>query len=635
MCATAAAHEDEDHGKTGEMRDEAALKADGEKHIPKGYDPELYRIRHSMAHVMAEAMLARFPTAKLGFGPPIENGFYYDFDLPENPSDEDLAWVEKEMARIIKGKHAFHVKEVTPAEARTLFHDQPLKLELIAELERGSVDEYGNPTGAPTGDNPLTVYQQDTFVDVCRGPHVPDTGGLDPQSFKLLSVNGAYWRGSEKNPMLKRVYATAWRNKAELDDHLKRLEEAKNRDHRKIGKEQELFLNHPLIGAGLPMWLPKGAVIRRQLEQFILELERAAGYQHVYTPDIAKQDLYEVSGHWAHYKDSMFPPMEMEFETLVLRPMNCPHHILIFDSKQRSYRDLPVRIAELGKMYRFEKSGVVSGLSRVRCMCLNDAHLFCRADQIKSEFANVLRLVEKAYKILGITDYSYRLSLRDPKDTEKYVQNDALWELGEQMLREAMQEVGVNFREAEGEAAFYGPKCDIQIRDVLGREETLSTIQVDFHLPNQFGLKYTDQNDQEVRPVILHRGVISTMERMTAYLIELYAGAFPPWLAPVQAMLVPVADRHVDFAKQIAERLLAADYRCEVDDSNRRMNAKIRDAEIARIPYTLVIGDREIEAQSVSVRLRSGENLGAMPIDKFCEMLKTMVSTRSLKLVEG
>jgi threonyl-tRNA synthetase len=615
------------------MKTEAELKAESVKYIPKDYDADLYRIRHSAAHVMAQAVLELYPEAQLAIGPPTEAGFYYDFELPESPSEETLAKIEKRMRQIIQAKHPFQVKEVSADEARSIFSKQKFKVELIDNLAQGKLDDDGNPLQSNEPAT-ITVYQQDSFTDLCRGPHVEHTGKIPQDGFKLVNVTGAYWRGDEKREQLKRIYATAWKSKADLQDYLHRLEEAKKRDHRKLGKELELFTINELSGAGFPLWLPRGAVIRRTLEQFITELERQDGYQHVYSSSIARVDLYKISGHWDHYQKNMFPPMEMDHETLVLRPMNCPHHIMIFDNKKHSYRELPIRIAELGTMYRYEKSGVVSGLSRVRGMCLNDAHIFCRPDQVKEEFSRVVRLVEKAYKCLGITEYSYRLSLRDPEDKVSYVQNDAMWELGERQLRESMEELGLPFKIGIGEAAFYGPKLDIQLKDVMGREETISTVQIDFHLPNQFKLGYIDENDNEQPPVIIHRGVISTMERMTAYLIEHYAGAFPAWLAPVQATVVPIADRHFDYSRQLAEKLIQAGFRADCDDRDRRMNAKIRDAQLLKTPYILVVGDKEMELGGAAVRLRAGEDLGAMTLDNLIALMKKIVDSKSLQLTE-
>ncbi|HEV3439479.1 MAG TPA: threonine--tRNA ligase [Gemmata sp.] len=612
------------------MASEAELKAAGEKYIPKDYDPTLYKLRHSLAHVLAQAVTERFPEAKPTIGPPIEYGFYYDFDLEANPSDADLNWIADRMRQIIKGKHPFQVREVSADEGREIFKDNPYKLELINGLAKGQ-DEYGNASAASPM---ITVYTQDKFTDLCRGPHVANTGNLDTKGFKITQVTGSYWRGDSKNKMLKRFHAIAWANADDLKTHLDRVEEAAKRDHRELGRKLELFASEPIFGSGFPMLLPKGATVRRILETFITDYERKAGYQHVFTPDIAKKELYIQSGHWEHYKDGMFPPMDMgESEELVLRPMCCPHHIQVYKSKPRSYRDLPVRIAELGTMYRYEKSGVVGGLSRVRCMTLNDAHLFVRPDQIKQEITGVLNLMKKAYADLGIGDYRFRLSKHDPADKVKYVDNPAMWAKGEATLREALQEHGLPFFEADGEAAFYGPKIDVQVKDMMGREETLSTIQLDEHLPNQFHLEFKDSDDTQKRPVMIHRGVISTMERMMAYLIELYAGAFPVWLAPVQVALVPIADRHFEFAQRIADDLLERDYRVDADLSDKRMNAKIRDAQLQKIPYILVIGDKEMAANAVAVRLRSGEDLGARPVAEFVAMLEAVVCSRTLKLV--
>ena len=403
-------------------------------------------------------------------------------------------------------------------------------------------------------------------------------------------------------------------------------------DHRRLGRELELFASHEKLGTGLPLWLPNGAIIRRCLEEYITEEERRAGYQHVYSPHLAKQDLYETSGHWAHYKDDMFPTIQLENEHLVLRPMNCPHHILIFSHKQHSYRDLPIRIAELGTMYRHEKSGKMSGLTRVRCMTLNDAHIFCTPDQIQTEFASVMQMVERTYQLLGITNHTYRLSLRDPSNSEKYVNNDTMWHNAENILHDTLNTLNLSFVEAVGEAAFYGPKLDIQFRDALGREETYSTIQIDFHLPNQFDMTYIGQDNKEHRPVIIHRGILSTMERMVAYLTELYAGAFPVWLAPIQAMMIPIADRHIDYANQIKSNLIRQDFRIDVDTAPIRMNAKVRDAQLKKVPYMLIVGDKEMANNQVAVRLRTGENLGAMPIENFTNLLTQITNQRSLSL---
>jgi threonyl-tRNA synthetase len=572
-------------------------------------DERLYRMRHSAAHIMAEAVLEMFPEAKFAIGPPIDSGFYYDFELARALTPEDLPEIERRMHKRMQSNVPFEHSEMTKDEALREFSRQPFKVELI----EGIADEK------------VSIYRQGEFVDLCEGPHVERTGQVPP--FKLLNVAGAYWRGDEKRPMLQRIYGAMFETQAELDDYLQRIEEAAKRDHRKLGRELGIFMTSDLVGSGLPLLLPKGATIRRLLEEYMLAQEREAGYQHVYTPDLGKVELYKTSGHWEHYRDSMYPPMQLEHEELVLTPMNCPHHILIYENSLHSYRELPIRIGEFGTMYRYEKSGVVGGLSRVRAINLNDAHIFCTPDQIKSEFAGIMRLVERVYATLGITDYSYRLSLGDRADTEKYVRNDAMWELGERVLREAMTELGLPFVEAPGEAAFYGPKVDIQIRDVLGREETMSTIQVDFHLPEQFGLTYIGEDGGQHRPVILHRGVIGATERMMAYLIELYTGAFPAWLAPVQAMVIPIADRHAEYAHRVRDELRRQGFRAEVDTRNERMNAKIRDAQLQKIPYMLVAGDREAEAEAVAVRTRAGEDLKAMPLFQFIDRLRDEVAT--------
>jgi threonyl-tRNA synthetase len=573
-------------------------------------EERLYRMRHSAAHIMAEAVLELFPEAQFAIGPPIDNGFYYDFLLPRALTPEDLPEIERRMRDRMSSDVPFEHSEMSKADALKHFASQPFKVELIEGIE----------------DEKVSLYQQGAFLDLCEGPHVERTGEVPP--FKLTSVAGAYWRGDEKRPMLQRIYGALFETQEELDDYLHRLEEAQRRDHRKLGRELELFMSDELFGSGLPALLPKGATVRRLLEEYMLEQEREAGYQHVYTPDLGKVELYKISGHWEHYRDTMYPPMALEHEELVLTPMNCPHHIRIYQNGLHSYRELPIRIAEFGTMYRYEKSGVVGGLSRVRAINLNDGHIFCRVDQIQQEFAGVMRLVERAYATLGITDYAYRLSLRDSADTEKYVPNDEMWELGERILRETLQQLELPFYEAPGEAAFYGPKLDIQIRDVLGREETMSTIQLDFHLPNQFDLSYIGEDGAQHRPVILHRGVIGATERMMAYLIELYAGAFPTWLAPVQVAVIPIADRHADYAHDVGTRLKRAGFRVEIDDRSERMNAKIRNAQLQKIPYMLVVGDREREADAVAVRTRAGEDLGSMPVFQFIARLQDEVTTQ-------
>jgi threonyl-tRNA synthetase len=592
------------------------LETDSQLEIltPKSGADALHVYRHSTAHLLAAAVLELYPETQLGIGPPTENGFYYDFQRDTKFTPEDLEKIEARMKELQAKNLPFERKLTQKQAGLEKYKADWMKRELIEERAGDIFTEY------TLGPN---------FIDFCRGPHVPSTEKL--KAFKLVSIAGAYWKGSEKNPQLQRIYGTAFFTPKELQDYLNRVEEAKRRDHRKIGKELELFAVNELVGAGLPLWLPKGATVRRVLEEYILEKEREFGYQHVYTPDLAKVELYKTSGHWEHYHEDMFPPMDLETEQMVLRPMNCPHHILIYKSKMRSYRDLPVRLAELGTMYRYERSGVLSGLSRVRCMTLNDAHIFCTPDQIKQEFTKVMQLVELAYKDLGITQYRYRLSLRDKANKEKYVDNDEMWALGERVLREAMDSLGLKYIEAPGEAAFYGPKLDIQLADVMGHEETYSTIQVDFHLPNQFELSYIGADGQQHRPVIIHRAIISTMERMVSYLIELYAGAFPVWLAPVQVIVLPIADRQIDYARQVLGKLHAAGLRADIDERSDKINFKIREAQLMKVPYMLVVGDREAQAGQVAVRNRKHGDRGAVTVDDFVSRLSQLNTNRSLE----
>lgn len=577
-------------------------------------DPEALRVyRHSTAHLLAAAVLELYPETQLGIGPPIESGFYYDFDRATSFTPEDLEKIEKRMWEIQQRNLPYERIYTRKDEGLKKYRDAWMKCELIDERAGDVFTEY---TLGPH------------FIDFCLGPHVPNTSKI--KAFKLLSIAGAYWRGDEHNKQLQRIYGTAFFTRKDLEDYLNRLEEAKRRDHRRLGRELELFTVNESVGAGLPLWLPKGATIRRLLEDYILERERATGYQHVYTPDLAKVELYQRSGHWAHYHQDMFPTMDLETEKMVLRPMNCPHHILVFESKKRSYRDLPIRIAELGTMYRYERSGVLSGLSRVRSMTLNDAHIFCTPEQIKEEFSGVMRLVEQAYRDLGITQYRYRLSLRDPANKDKYVNNDEMWALGERVLREAMDSLGLPYIEARGEAAFYGPKLDIQLADVMGHEETYSTIQVDFHLPNQFGLGYVAADGKEHRPVIIHRAIVSTMERMVSYLIELYAGAFPVWLAPVQATVLPITDRQTEYARVVRKQLEDAGVRSTVDDRNEKVNLKIREAQLQKVPYMLVVGDREQQSGEVAVRNRKHGDQGAKPLAEFVSEIRKVIDSKAV-----
>ncbi|MEH7354366.1 threonine--tRNA ligase [Neobacillus drentensis] len=568
-------------------------------------------LRHSTAHLMAQAVRRLYPGVNFGVGPVIEGGFYYDMDLEESLTPEDLPKIEKEMAKIVNENLEIIRKEVSRNEAVQLFKemDDPYKLELIEAIP----DE-----------ETVTLYQQGEFIDLCRGVHVPSTGKI--KEFKLLSIAGAYWRGNSDNKMLQRVYGTAFFKKEDLAEHLRLLEEAKERDHRKIGKELSLFASSQLVGQGLPLWLPKGATIRRVIERYIVDKEIRLGYDHVYTPVMGSVDLYKTSGHWGHYQEDMFPVMDMDNEQLVLRPMNCPHHMMIYKNSIHSYRELPIRIAELGLMHRYEMSGALAGLQRVRGMTLNDAHIFVRPDQIKDEFKRVVNLILGVYKDFNINDYSFRLSYRDPQDKEKYFDDDAMWEKAQSMLKEAMDDLGLDYFEAEGEAAFYGPKLDVQVRTALGKDETLSTVQLDFLLPERFDLNFVGEDGKQHRPVVIHRGVVSTMERFVAFLIEEYKGAFPTWLAPVQVQVIPVSpDAHYDYAKQVQEQLQNEGFRVELDGRDEKIGYKIREAQMQKIPYMLVVGDKEVEDQAVNVRKYGEQNSETKPFAEFLAVLNTEV----------
>lgn len=575
--------------------------------VTPDHNDALQVLRHSTAHLMAQAIKRLYPSVKFGVGPAIENGFYYDTDSEEPITEDDLEKIENEMMSIVKENLPIVRKEISRADALELFADDPYKVELITDLPE---------------DEELTVYEQGDFVDLCRGVHVPSTGRI--QVFKLLSLAGAYWRGNSDNKMMQRVYGTAFFNKKDLKDYLKMREEAKQRDHRKLGKELELFMLSPEVGSGLPFWLPKGATIRRVIERYITDKEISLGYEHVYTPIMANVDFYKKSGHWDHYHEDMFPPMDMgDGEMLVLRPMNCPHHMMVFKNDVRSYRDLPIRIAELGQMHRYEKSGALSGLQRVREMTLNDAHVFVRPDQIKEEFTRVVQLMLAVFEDFDITDYRFRLSYRDPENTEKYFDDDAMWQKAESMLKETLDDMGLEYFEAIGEAAFYGPKLDVQVKTAMGIEETLSTVQLDFLLPERFDLTYVGEDGQDThRPVVIHRGIVSTMERFVAYLIERYKGAFPTWLAPVQAKIIPVnLDIHGSFANDLKDSLAQKGLRVEVDNRNEKMGYKIREAQTLKIPYQLVIGDSEMENNTITVRKYGEKKTETVSLDTFISQL--------------
>ncbi len=581
------------------------------KELPK--DERLARMRHSAAHILAEAMVELMPEAELAIGPPIDTGFYYDFRLPRPLVEADLKWLERRMRKSVKRRHKFEMGSLTKAEAAEKWKDQPFKLDLLADLEEGNV----------------TQCTHANFTDLCRGGHVNHTGEVG--AFKLTSIAGAYWRGSEKNPMLTRVYGALFETPDELEAWESKQEEARRRDHRRIGRELGIFALVDEVGPGHVMWLPPGATIRRELQRWVEDLEIERGYQHVITPVVGKRQLYEQSGHWDHYQSEMYPVMERENEEYVLRPMNCPHHIKIYQQTQRSYRDLPLRIAEMGNMHRWEKSGQVSGMSRVRIMTLNDAHIFCAGEQmVEEEVEGVLRLMEDVYGTLGLENYSYQLSLGDRGDTEKYVDNPPMWDMGEALLRRVLDRVGLNYVEAAAEAAFYGPKIDVQFETAAGKDETLVTVQVDFHLPNQFGLEYVAESGGREQPIIVHRGVISTLERMIALLLEQYEGNFPLWLSPTQAVVIPIADRHIEYAEGIASKLRAETLRVDVDGRGERMNLKIREAQLRKVPYMLIVGDRERESGTAAVRVRGGGDLGATPVGEIVERLRTERDTKAL-----
>ncbi len=581
-------------------------------------ESDLYRIRHSAAHVMAQAVLEMIPEAKYTIGPPVEDGFYYDFELPRSLTPDDLQVLEKRMRQIIAGKHDFLKKVISADEARQVFHDQPYKLELISGLEAGGFDEYGNPLEIKPE---ISIYSHDKFVDLCRGPHVANTSQIDPQSIKLMSVAGAYWRGDEKNTMLQRIYGTAWQSKKDLDDYLWRLEEAKKRDHRKLGKELGLFTFSDEVGPGLPLFTPKGEMLRYLMESYVRQVQTRYGYEHVWTGHMVKEDLYRRSGHYENYKDAMFPPMVDENIVFRLKPMNCPSHMTLFREMGRhSYRELPLRFAEFATLYRYEKTGELTGLTRVRSLTQDDCHIFCTEEQIEQEFSLALNLIREVLNRYHFSDYKVRLSLRG--EGGKYVQDEERWAKAESALRRSLDADEVDYFEATGEAAFYGPKADFLARDVLGREWQLSTIQVDFIQPSRLGLTYIAEDGQEHTPVVLHRAVTGSTERFLGVLIEHYAGAFPVWLAPIQGVIIPIADRHLEYATSVAEQLKGAGLRVQVDQRSERMNAKIRDAQNQKIPYMLVVGDKEMDQGEVALRLRSGENPGPMAIASFLERAK-------------
>ncbi len=559
---------------------------------------------HTTSHIMAQAIKRLYKDKKiqLAIGPAIENGFYYDFDTDYKFSNADFEKIEAEMKKIIKEDLPIERFELPRNEAIKLMKDagEDYKVELIEDLPE---------------DEALSFYKQGEFVDLCAGPHLMSTGKV--KSVKLLATSGAYWRGDEKNKMLQRIYGISFPKASLLDEHLQMLEEAKQRDHRKLGKDLELFMTHKLVGSGLPMYLPNGATVRRLLERYIQDKEIKMGYKHVYTPSLANVELYKTSGHWDHYKEDMFPVMKMDNEELVLRPMNCPHHMLVFKSKMRSYKDLPIRIGELAHDFRYEDSGSVCGIERVREMCQNDAHLFVRPDQIKEEVAKVVKLILDVYKDFGFKDYKFRLSLRDKNDKHKYFDDDEMWEKAESELREILTELGLDFYEAEGEAAFYGPKLDVQLKSAIGHDVTVSTCQLDFLLPERFELEFIGEDGKAHRPVVIHRAILGTLDRFMAFLIEETKGAFPTWLAPLQVKILPISDKHLEYANKVKEMLEEKNVRVEVDDRAEKIGYKIREAQLQKVPYMLVVGDKEEAENKVGVRDRKQGDLGAIDVNEF------------------
>ena len=576
----------------------------------KTMDVEESSFWHTTSHVMAQAVKKLFPNVKLAIGPSIENGFYYDFDVEKPFTEEDLQAIEEEMKKIIKEDLNLERFELPRNEAIRLMEEKKenYKVELINDLPEGEV---------------ISFYKQGDFVDLCKGPHIPSTGSI--KAVKLLSTSGAYWRGNENNKMLQRIYGVSFPKASMLEEYLKMLEEAKERDHRKIGKDLELFMTHPLVGSGLPMYLPDGATIRRILERYIQDKELERGYKHVYTPSLANVSLYKTSGHWDHYKEDMFPVMKMKNEELVLRPMNCPHHMLIYKNKMRSYRDLPIKIGELAHDFRYEDSGSVCGLERVRQMCQNDAHLFVRPDQIKDEVGKVLQLITEVYEKdfeFPHSAFQYRLSLRDKNNKDKYIDNDEMWETAENQLRAILKELNIEFYEAEGEAAFYGPKIDIQIKTALNHDVTIPTCQLDFALPERFDLSYIGEDGKEHRPVVIHRAILGSSDRFISFLLEETKGFLPVWLSPVQVRILPISDKFVDYAKEVEEQLIKQGIRVELDDRQEKIGYKIREAQLKKIPYMLIIGEKEQEAKAVGVRKRKQGDIGQMPLEDFVSMIK-------------
>ncbi len=577
-------------------------------------DKKLNTLNHSCAHLLAQAVKHLYPQAKFWVGPVIEEGFYYDIDLGDKViKDEDLPKIEKEMKKIAKDGKRIVRHELTKKEALEKFKDDEYKLDLISRMDEN--------------EQVISCYTQGDFTDLCRGPHVETVKLL--KHFKLLKFSGAYWKNDAKNKMLQRIYGVCFENDEDLQNYLQELEERKQRDHRKIGKDQELFMTHELVGSGMPLWLPNGAIIRKQLENYIYEKEQKLGYKHVYTPCVGTTNLYKTSGHWDHYKENMFPEMKVDDEEFVLRPMNCPHHMLVYKNKLHSYRDLPVRIGEFATDFRYEASGAVKGLERVRCMCQNDAHLFVTPEQIGDEFKKVVKLILDVYEDFGLKNYKFRLSLRDPSDKEKYFDDDKMWNEAEAKLREVLNELNIDYFEAIGEAAFYGPKLDVEVKPAVGPDVTLSTCQLDFLLPRKFELTYIDNNGQKQTPVVLHRAIFGTFDRFTAFLIEETKGAFPVWLSPIQVNIIPVNNTyHLEYAEEIFKLLNDKNIRVELDSREEKLGYKMRESQTRKIPYTLILGDKEKENQEISYRKFGSNETTTLKIADFIDMILNKITNK-------
>ena len=580
-------------------------------------DERLDKLNHSCAHLLAQAVQHLYPQAKFWVGPAIEEGFYYDIDLGDvTLTEEDLPAIEREMKKCSKSAKNIIRRELSKDEALEMFKDDPYKMDLISRMDEN--------------ETVISCYSQGDFTDLCRGPHVDNTKEI--KYFKLLKVSGAYWKGDAKNKMLQRIYGIAFDTEEDLNAHLEALEEAKQRDHRKLGKDLGIFMFADLVGKGLPMWLPNGFIVRRTLVDYITDKEISLGYKHVMTPSLGNVDLYKTSGHWDHYKDDMFPAMELDDEAYVLRPMNCPHHMMMFKNDLHSYKDLPIKIAEIANDFRYEASGAVCGIERTRAFTQNDSHIFVRPDQIKQEFKAVINLILDVYKDFGFTDYKFRLSLRDKNDTEKYFGNDELWEKSEKALREVLNEVGADFYEAEGEAAFYGPKLDVQVKSAIGHDVTLSTVQLDYQLPERFELTYIDENGEKARPVVIHRAILGSLDRFIAFLLEETKGAFPTWLAPVQVKVIPVnAEYQGEYAKDVYNLLRKNNIRVELDDRNEKLGYRLREAQTMKVPYTLVLGDNEKDNKTISYRLFSSKDTTTVTQDEFIELLKNEIENKELR----